>query len=65
MTPGELFETSEAVAYAILQAAADRGLIPKERAKSLALATQFIPVIEAVLRERIGSVGDLRGEIID
>lgn len=65
MTAGELLDTAEAVAYAVLQAAAAQGVIPKERAQDFALVAQLTPVIEAVLRERIGSVGDLTGEIID
>ena len=30
-----------------------------------ALLARIAPLVEALLRERIGSVGDLRGEIID
>jgi hypothetical protein len=31
----------------------------------LELLERLMPVVEALLRERIASVGDLRGEIID
>jgi hypothetical protein len=30
-----------------------------------ALLARIAPLVEALLRERIGSVGDLRGEVID
>ena len=35
------------------------------RAIPVALLARLVPLVEALLRERIGSVADLRGEVID
>jgi hypothetical protein len=61
----ELVDVSEAVVETVWAELTKSGGASVARAIPVALLARIAPLVEALLRERIGSFGDLRGEVID
>lgn len=64
MTGSRLVDTSEDVVSLVWRHLAKAGQVRGDRVPVQILAA-LAPLVEELLRERIGSVGDLRGEVID
>ncbi len=64
MTAPELRELSEDVVGSVWRELLEAGAVVGASVP-LELLARLAPVVEALLRERIGSVGDLRGEAVD
>lgn len=64
MTAPELRELSEEVIDVVWRELLDSSTLAGASVP-LELLARLAPVVEELLRERIGSVGDLRGEAVD
>jgi hypothetical protein len=65
MKGAELVDVSEALVELVWTQLTRSGGASVARAIPVALLARIAPLVEELLRERIGSVGDLRGEVID
>lgn len=64
MTAPELVDLSEELVDVVWRELLEAGAVVGASVP-LELLARLAPVVEALLRERIGSVGDLRGEAVD